>query len=84
MVGHGKASLLVCVSQAPYLFDESLHVLKFAAIASKVSVEEFKVCFTFYLVFGGILIKIKEYRWHEIYVTLPLGQGPYPDFVLGL
>jgi hypothetical protein len=40
--GLGKASLVVCVSQAPYLFDESVHVLKFASIASRVTVEQFK------------------------------------------
>ena len=40
LVGHGKASMVVNVSQAPYLFDESLQVLKFAAIASKITVEE--------------------------------------------
>ena len=33
---------MVCVSQAPYLFDESIHVLKFASIASLVTVEQFK------------------------------------------
>ncbi|XP_023341937.1 kinesin-like protein KIF20A [Eurytemora carolleeae] len=40
--GLGKASLVVCVSQAPYLFDESIHVMKFASIATKVTVEQFK------------------------------------------
>jgi kinesin family protein 20 len=34
--GLGKASMVVNVSQSPYLFDESLQVLKFSAIASKV------------------------------------------------
>ena len=29
--------------QAPYLFDESIHVMKFASIATKVTVEQFKV-----------------------------------------
>jgi kinesin family protein 20 len=38
LVGHGKASMVVNISQAPYLFDESLQVLKFAAVASKVTV----------------------------------------------
>ena len=33
---------VVNISQSPYLFDESLQVLKFSAIASKVSVEIFK------------------------------------------
>jgi hypothetical protein len=41
--GLGKASLVVCVSQAPYLFDESIHVLKFASIATRVTaVEQFR------------------------------------------
>ena len=40
--GLGKASLVVCVSQAPYLFDESIHVLKFASIATRVTVEPLK------------------------------------------
>lgn len=40
--GFGKASLVVCMSQAPYLYDESVHVMKFASIASKVTVEQFK------------------------------------------
>ena len=40
--GRGKASMVVNISQSPYLFDESLQVLKFSAIASKVSVEIFK------------------------------------------
>ena len=34
--GLGRASLIVCISQAQYLYDESVHVLKFASIASKV------------------------------------------------
>jgi hypothetical protein len=38
--GLGKASLVVCVSQAPYLFDESIHVLKFASIATFVTAEQ--------------------------------------------
>ena len=33
---------VVNISQSPYLFDESLQVLKFSAIASKVTVEIFK------------------------------------------
>ena len=33
-----KASMVVNISQAPYLFDESLQVLKFAAIANKITV----------------------------------------------
>jgi hypothetical protein len=33
---------VVCVSQAPYLFDESIHVLKFASIATRVTVEPLK------------------------------------------
>ena len=32
---------IVNISQSPYLFDESLQVLKFSAIASKVTVETF-------------------------------------------
>eukprot|EP00095_Tigriopus_kingsejongensis_P010559 maker-scaffold421_size176100-snap-gene-0.31 protein:Tk10559 transcript:maker-scaffold421_size176100-snap-gene-0.31-mRNA-1 annotation:"golgin subfamily a member 4-like" len=42
LVGHGKASMVVNISQAPYLFDESMQVLKFSAIASKVTVETLK------------------------------------------
>ncbi len=38
--GLGKVSMVVNISQSPYLFDESLQVLKFSAIASKVYVEE--------------------------------------------
>jgi hypothetical protein len=38
--GLGKASLVVCVSQAPYLFDESIHVLKFASIATRITTDE--------------------------------------------
>ena len=38
LTGKGKACLVVCISQAPYLFDESIHVLKFASIASKVTI----------------------------------------------
>ena len=41
-VGIGKSSLIVCLSQAPYLYDESVHVCKFASIASKVTVETYK------------------------------------------
>lgn len=37
--GLGKASMIVNISQSPYLFDESLQVLKFAAIASRVNIE---------------------------------------------
>lgn len=40
--GLGKSSLIVCISQAQYLFDESIHVCKFASIASKVTVETYK------------------------------------------
>jgi len=40
--GLGKSSLIVCISQAQYLFDESVHVCKFASIASKVTVETYK------------------------------------------
>ena len=42
LTGHGKASMVVNISQAPYLFDESMQVLKFAAIANKVTVELIK------------------------------------------
>ena len=38
--GYGKASMIVNVSQAPYLFDEYMQVLKFAAVASRITVEE--------------------------------------------
>ena len=37
--GLGKCSMVVNVSQSPYLFDESLQVCKFAAVASKVTIE---------------------------------------------
>merc|ERR1719334_1327723 len=40
--GRGKASMVVNISQSPYLFDESLQVLKFSSIASKVTVETIK------------------------------------------
>ena len=40
--GLGKASMVVNVSQSPYLFDETLQVLKFSAIASKVHIEIIK------------------------------------------
>ncbi|XP_040565235.1 uncharacterized protein [Lepeophtheirus salmonis] len=36
-VGFGKASMIVNISQSPYLFDETLQVLKFSAITSKIS-----------------------------------------------
>lgn len=42
LVGHGKASMVVNISQAPYLFDESMQVLKFSAIASKITVQTIK------------------------------------------
>ena len=38
LMGHGKASMVVNICQAPYLFDESLQVLKFASVASKVTI----------------------------------------------
>jgi len=40
--GLGKSSLIICISQAQYLFDESIHVCKFASIANKVTVETLK------------------------------------------
>ena len=40
--GSGKVSMIVNISQSPYLFDESLQVLKFSAIASKVHVKLIK------------------------------------------
>ena len=40
--GRGKASMVVNIGQSPYLFDESLQVLKFSAIASKVTVDTSK------------------------------------------
>ncbi len=40
LMGYGKASMVVNISQAPYLFDESVQVLKFAAIASKITVQK--------------------------------------------
>ncbi|CAB4061465.1 KIF20 [Lepeophtheirus salmonis] len=36
-VGFGKASMIVNISQSPYLFDETLQVLKFSAITNKIS-----------------------------------------------
>ena len=41
--GRGKAVICVNVSQDPNLFDESIQVLKFAAIASKVTVDTSKI-----------------------------------------
>ncbi len=38
LVGYGKASMVVNVSQAPYLFDETIQVMKFAAVTSKITV----------------------------------------------
>lgn len=38
--GLGHACMVVNISQAPYLFDESMTVLKFAAIASNITIEE--------------------------------------------
>ncbi|QQP51413.1 Uncharacterized protein FKW44_012767 [Caligus rogercresseyi] len=35
--GMGKASMIVNISQSPYLFDETLQALKFAAITSKIN-----------------------------------------------
>ena len=43
--GRGKASMCVNISQSPYLFDESLQVLKFSAIASKVSCAHAPTCY---------------------------------------
>ena len=40
--GSGKVSMIVNVSQSPYLFDETLQVLKFSAIASKVQIKLIK------------------------------------------
>ena len=40
--GLGQVSMIVNISQSAYLFDETLQVLKFSAIASKVKIEEFK------------------------------------------
>ena len=37
--GLGQVSMIVNISQSPYLFDETLHVLKFSAIASKVQIQ---------------------------------------------
>ena len=41
--GSGRCSLIVCISQDHNLFDESVHVCKFASIASNVTVETAKV-----------------------------------------
>ena len=35
-------------------------------------------------VFATWFIKAKEEREHDLYVTIPVGWGPCPDFVLGL
>ena len=40
--GQGKSSLIICISQAEYLFDETVHVCKFAHLASKVTIETVK------------------------------------------
>ena len=40
--GQGKSSLIICISQAEYLFDETVHVCKFAHLASKVTIETIK------------------------------------------
>ena len=40
--GQGKSSLIICISQAEYLFDETVHVCKFAHLASKVTIQTFK------------------------------------------
>ena len=42
LTGQGKSSLITCISQAKYLFDETIHVCKFASIASKVTIETVK------------------------------------------
>ena len=42
LTGQGKSSLITCISQANYLFDETVHVCKFASIASKVTIETVK------------------------------------------
>lgn len=36
-VGQGKAAMVVNVNQMASMFDETMHVFKFSAIASKVS-----------------------------------------------
>ena len=40
--GLGQVSMIVNISQSAYLFDETLQVLKFSAIATKIKIEEFK------------------------------------------
>ena len=40
--GLGKASMIVNISQSAYLFDETLQVLKFSAIASKIHIDLIK------------------------------------------
>ncbi len=40
LCGYGKAAMIVNVSQAPYLFDETIQVMKFASVASRVFVEQ--------------------------------------------
>ena len=46
-VGRGKAAMIVNVNQCASMFDETLHVFKFSAIASQVGN---LLCITFYLV----------------------------------
>jgi len=42
LTGQGKSSLIICISQAEYLFDETIHVCKFAHLASKVTIQPVK------------------------------------------
>jgi len=37
-LGHGVAAMIVNISQSPKLFDETLQVLKFSAVAKKVEI----------------------------------------------
>ena len=53
-VGRGKAAMIVNVNQCASMFDETLHVFKFSAIASQVGN---LLCIAFYLVKIGPLDK---------------------------
>lgn len=41
-LGHGKAAMIVNISKTPLLFDETLQVLKFSAIAKQVAISQAK------------------------------------------
>ncbi|CAL4091661.1 unnamed protein product, partial [Meganyctiphanes norvegica] len=41
-LGRGKVSMIINISKMPYLFDETLQVLKFSAIAKQVAIQKVK------------------------------------------